>query len=68
MVEESHEGNELKVSATPKEKVASCIVAGRGGLVVWDAGEDQAPALDESVCNGNSVEFMGTSDANDRGG
>ena len=68
IVEESHAGKEVNVSGTQNEKVASCIVAGRDGLPVWGVGEDHTPPPDDSVCNGNSVEVIGTAGANDRGG
>jgi hypothetical protein len=67
-VEESQAGKEVNVSGTQYENVASCIVAGRDGLPFWVVGEDHTPTPDDSVCNGNSVEFMGTADANGRGG
>ena len=68
IVEESHAGKEVNVSGTQNEKVASCIVAGRDGLPIWGVGEDHTPTPDDSVCNGNSAEFMGTVDANNGGG
>jgi hypothetical protein len=68
MVDESHAGSEVNVSGTQSDKVASCIVAGRDRLPAWGTGEDHTPTPDGSACNGNSVEFIGISEANGREG